>query len=336
MQRRGSINRAVARATQWLLAHQAEDGSVSPREAGVDAYYKLPYTLGLMGELGAANLLLDWIRDYQMTSTGDFRGTRQRSRLSFHSNWSTYANCWIVLGAHRLGRFDVSLRGIDYILRYQRPCGGFSSMALTGEGEVIEPVCTAWGGLAALSVGRIESACKAGDCLVEMVRRQPDPRRFYFRMTVEGRLITEYPEPERLFYFVAADQEKEIYYNLGIAMILLGRLYQATSESKYLSSCEDLLAFSQRCAADVYASPPSGKLGLGCAILFSISRNPAAKEAASAVADYLVATQGQEGYWRLPDDPLYAQIPGRHELDLLLDVTAEFTSFLAEIAALCR
>lgn len=330
-----TLRDATMRAIRWLLGQQRGDGSVSDAEEGVDAYYKLPYALGAAGRSGEAHRLLDWIRVSQMTPNGDFRGSRQRSRVTFHSSWPTYANSWIVIGAHRLGRFDISEKGINYILSYQETCGGFRSRALSDEAEVLEPVCTAWGGLAALYLGRVERARKAGDCLVSMIRQQTDRRRFYYRMALDGKLIRNAPDGQNLFYCVDASQEGQIYYNLGIAMIFLGLLHGATSQPSYLDGCQQILAFTRRCSPDVYESFPSGKLGMGCAVLFSATGNEEARRAALHVAGYLVKTQQPEGFWRLPNDALYRDITGKDSLDVTIDITAEFTVFLTETLARC-
>jgi hypothetical protein len=52
------------------------------------------------------------------------------------------------------------------------------------------------------------------------------------------------------------------------------------------------------------------------------------------LGDYLVETQHQDGYWILPDVEVYAAIKDKEEPELLTDVTAEFATFLCEIAAL--
>ena len=95
----------------------------------------------------------------------------------------------------------------------------------------------------------------------------------------------------------------------------------------------EIFRFTQRCAGDVYRFPPSGKLGLGCALLYAIAGLPAARRAAVGVGDYLVETQTAEGFWRLPEEELYASIQDKESFEIHLDLCSEFSTFLMEIAA---
>ena len=184
-----------------------------------------------------------------------------------------------------------------------------------------------------LTTGHLDAARRAGDLLVRMVRTQPDTGRFYFRMDAEGTLITDVPAGAELFYYVDAGRRQQIYYNPGIALILLAHLHQATGETRYLDAGRELFAFTERCADDVHGFPPSGKLGLGCALLFAITRKSEARRAALQVGEYLMETQTAEGFWRLPDTGPYATLKDRDGVEIRLDIAAEFSTFLAEIAA---
>jgi hypothetical protein len=316
---------------QWILAQQRADGSFCDPQDGIGGYYKVPYALSLTGHHREAQRLADWIAAHHFTPQGDFRAPQRKALEPFHETWPVYANAWLIQGLHRLGRWDLSLPGVDFMLGYQASAGGF--FALQGDTRYLEPVCTAWGGLAALTTGHLEAARRAGDLLVRLVRTQPDAGRFYFRMDAEGSLITAVPAGDELHYYVDAGSAQQIYYNPGIALIFLAHLYRATGEQQYLNAGRDLFTFTERCAADVYSFPPSGKLGLGCALLYAITGSMEAQRAAQRVGEYLVETQTSEGFWRLPDTGPYAAMKDRDGFEVHLDVTAEFSTFLAEIAA---
>jgi hypothetical protein len=51
------------------------------------------------------------------------------------------------------------------------------------------------------------------------------------------------------------------------------------------------------------------------------------------VGDYLAETQTQEGFWRLPDEEPYSSLSDRDGFEIWLDITAEFSAFLLEIAS---
>jgi hypothetical protein len=316
---------------QWILAQQRADGSFCDPADGIGGYYKVPYALSLTGHNLAAQRLAEWIAGHHFTAQGDFRAPNRKAIEPFHENWPVYANAWLIQGLHRLGRWDLSLGGAKYLLGYQGSAGGF--YAMEGENRFFEPVCTAWGGLAALTTGYLEAACRAGDLLVRLVRAQPDAGRFYFRMDIEGGLMTQVPAEAELLYYVDAARQGQIYYNPGIALILLAHLYRATREERYLQAANELFSFAEHCAEDVYSFPPSGRLGLGCALLYAITGSPEARRAALQVGEYLVETQTAEGFWRLPATGPYAAMKDRDGFEVHLDVAAEFSTFLAEIAA---
>ena len=325
---------AAARGIDWICARQEADGSFCDRADGVGSYYKIPYALSLAGRQREALHLLDWVAKHHFTPEGDFRAPERKALSSAHDAWPVYSNAWLVLGAHRVGRWDMALRGVEFIGQYQTPAGGF--YALDGNTQIHEPVCTSWGGLAALATGRLDEACCAGDLLVSLVEGQPDPKRFYSRMDIEGNLITDVPTGKELYYYVDATRSQQIYYNPGIALILLAHLYRTTGQVKYLGAGKEIIAFAERCADDVYRFPPSGKLGLGCALMYDLTHSEEARNGAIAVAEYLAQTQTAEGFWRLPDVEPYTPRSDFDGMEVWLDVTAEFSTFLMEIASRLR
>ena len=330
----GTVQRffeGAERGIAWILDQQRADGSFCDPEDGVGGYYKVPYALALAGRQREALRLVEWVAEHHFTEEGDFRAPERKAHEPAHDAWPVYANAWLVQGAHRVGRWDLSLRGAEFLLRYQTPVGGF--YALDGETRFLEPVCTSWGGLAALTTGHVEAACRAGDLLTSLAEGQPDPERFYFRMDTEGNLITDVPAGAELFYYVDATSSKQIYYNPGIALIFLCHLYRATGKEGILNAGRKIFLFTERCADDVHRFPPSGKLGLGCALMYAITGSPEARRAAVRVGEYLVETQTSEGFWRLPDEGPYSSLKDRDGFEIRLDLSAEFSTFLMEIAS---
>lgn len=321
---------AARRGITWIEAQQRPDGSFCNPDDGVGSYYKVPYALALAGRQRQALQLLAWVSDHHFTADGDFRAPQRKAREPGHDTWPVYANAWLIQGAHRVGRWDISQAGADFLLAYQNRAGGFP--AVDGDSRYLEPVCTAWGGLALLTTGHLAAACAAGDLLVKLVNTQPTPDKFYFRMELSGDLIVSVPAGQALSYVVDATRHKQIYFNPGIALIFLAHLYRATKRETYLDAANDVFLFAERCADDVYQFPPSGKLGMGCAQLYGLTQNPAALRAAEAVGDYLLDTQQPEGFWRLPDEKVYAAIIDKDGPEILLDLTAEFSAFLTEMS----
>ena len=150
----------------------------------------------------------------------------------------------------------------------------------------------------------------------------------------DGELITDVTDENRLGHYVDASRDKQIYFQPGISLIFLCRYYMATADHEALQAAISIFDFTQTCADDVYCYPPSGKLGLGCALLAEITNNDLARQAACKVGSYLVRTQQTDGSWILPDEEMYRMITDKRHPEPMMDLTAEFCIFLWEIASL--
>jgi hypothetical protein len=330
---------AINRGADWLVSRQGVDGSIE-LEKNVTAkdpfcYYKVIWPLVLAGKFREADLLSSYIKSTFMLKDGDFSGGEPRSEDEwFQWRYYTYLNLWIIIGAHKLGRFDISIPGIRYMLKYRDPeTGGFCNEKPYPEGKYMEDILTAaYNALGCLYMGRIDEACRAGDFLINVLSVQPDRQdRFYVAYNASDGLITDVPFKEKVNRIVETSERDQFYYYIGFPVISLSKLYLATSEEKYLEAANGYFDFTKSCQEDVYASPPSGKLGWGAAILYRITGDRDVGEAVRRQVRYLLKTQDREGCWsRFPGFKMYMNgepypITGR------LDATGEFTSWLCEI-----
>lgn len=318
------------KGARWLLGQQNPDGSFSSIEEGVDAYYKIPYALAVAGYPRQAHQLIDWtIRSGALTPEGDLRGKTVKAQNPWHSECYTYSNSWMVIGAQRLGRFDYARRGMAFILRFISIANGgvFSepAFALAGKGRQ-DMVVSSQAGSACLYMGLWGEATCIGNWFVEMLRLQPDIEHALYACSDPSiGLITDYPANYPLMYVVKTTEKGQWYFYPGIAMGFLSKLYLATGRQEYLQASEQYFEFTTRCREDVYCSGPSGKVGWGCAQMYWITGEDKYRQAAIAVGDYLLDTQKAEGVWDLGG-------PYASDRATLLDITAEFVVWLAEIA----
>lgn len=300
---------AAQRGASWLLAQQNPDGSFIRPDLQADVYHKAVLALMLSGHVAASNRLLTWIKAYDLQPDGRLR--------RFDEGLGLYKTSWICQGAHRMGRFDISVPVMDFIQRCQAPCGGFfQSPELT---EYVEPVSSSWAGVAAIYLGRMEAARRCAGCLEQMLAQQPDPRRFYFHMSPEGQLRTHEGAP-----FVDATQPQQAYYCPGIAALFAMRLYMATGEDRALRLARGMVDFQLTCAEDAFAYITSGKSGVATALLYAATGAQDALDATLSVADYMTAKQSPEGWWCNPH---------ADNMVIRLDHTAEMVIWLTEIVA---
>src|SRR5437016_6313498 len=119
--KRNRLREARNKGGAYLSQKQRRDGSFG---ADLYDYYKTLTAFQVCGLNNEANALCCWIRAHAMTPQGDF-GSRPRDNQQFHY---IYANSWIIIGAHRLGQFDVSQKGMSFLMDFWDPLsGGFYS-----------------------------------------------------------------------------------------------------------------------------------------------------------------------------------------------------------------
>lgn len=329
---RENVVAAVKKSVSWLLGEQQPDGSI---KGEVPSYYKLPGIFQMTGHHAEASALLDWIVKNALGPDGWFRYDASNYKdLAGARRWTTYQNEWLTLGSHLLGRFDVSRRALETLLACQDTAwGGFSYdrniQKAAGETEALS---TGFGGLACLFTGRLREARCAGDFFVKLLSLQPEPdQKLYLTVNTGKGLMTDYPEGEALMYVVDASREGQFYFFPGLMMAFLAKLYDSTSEEKYLACAKRLMGFSVRCQPDVYASIPSIKLGWGAAALFRITGDQTARRVAERIAAYVLETQNVDGTWYKNEylgDPEGSVAEYSHRMDL----TAEFTVRLIEMS----
>ena len=332
----GTDNRVAAywagalKGAEWLLQQQSADGSFSSIEEGIDAYYKIPYALAVTGYPRQAHQLLDWVvREGALTPEGDLRGKSVKAQSVWHHECYTYSNSWMVIGAQRLGRFDFARPAMAYVLKFLSNANGgiFSEpeSILTGRGRQDIVVCSQ-ASSACVYMGRWAEAIQIGDWFVDMLRWQPDiARNLYACSDPETGLIVDYPADYPLMYVVKAYEPAQWYFYPGIAMGFLSKLYLATGKREYLDASEGYFDFTLHCQEDVYRKGQSGKIGWGSAQMYWITGDEKYRRGAVAVGDFLLETQADSGLWDLGGP--YGSAPAT-----ILDITAEFVVWLAEIA----
>ena len=299
---------AAVKGVEFQIKHQQPDGGYIWEGYADDAFHKQAYSWAMSGYYGHAHRLLNWAKADRLQPDGQLK----------EYNGDVYKHSWFFQGAHRLGRFDLTYPVMSFLETCQTPCGGFPHFA---KDELVRSLSTAWTGVSALYIGRMEVAEKVAACCISMLEGQPDESRFYYQMTRDGELVTDGGE------FIDTAQTKQCYWEVGLPMMHMCRMYQVTGERKYLDYATRFFEFKLRCAEDNYSFVGSGKSSLAAALYYLITDDERARDCAIRYADFLVETQYPEGGWR---DAEY----GEPDIPLIyIDHAAEFGVWLQEIAA---
>jgi len=265
----------------------------------------------MAGHFAEANKLLNWAKATTLQPDGQLK--------DYHGD--VYKHSWFFQGAHRLGRFDISYPVMSFLLTLQQACGGLPHFA--GD-PYVRSLSTAWTGISALYLGRLDIAEKVAACVISMWDQQPDEARFYFQMTPEGKLVTPDIDPNCLF--IDTTKPAQDYWEVGLPFQLMCRLYQATGEKRYLDLAKQFFEFKLRCYEDAFAYVGSGKSSLAAAIYYLLTGDARARDAAYRFCDFLLETQHPDGGWRGENEP--------DTILIYIDHAAEFNVWLQEISAI--
>ena len=282
----------------YLLAAQNADGSVgSPQLTGA-TYYTVPVALQVSGHTHAASRLLDWARKSEMTPEGDFGPTPAKREAYNYA----YYNSWIIVGAHRLGQFDMSQRGMDFLLRFwDRQSGAFYSSPTERAAETKQDLWVVSGcGRAAVATGRIEVARAVGGWMRTLMEAQPNyPRQMY---TVYSRAVGLYTEPDpgddERRYVLSQDATRDQYFfHPGIAGGFLSLLHLATGEQEWLDLAKEYMRFAEGASDYLFSLKRAGKVAWAASLLYRITGEAKYRDMAIRIGDIIIALQDQDGWW---------------------------------------
>ena len=297
---------AGRRAAAFTLGFQQADGGYLWEGYPPDAFHKQPYSWGIAGHALEASRLLDWVQRERLLPDGQLRDY----------GGDMYKHAWLLQGAQRLGRFDVTYPMADFIASCQAPCGGFPHMA---GADSCRALAGCQVGIALLYMGRLDVATRAADWTLSLLD-QPDEGLFYYCTTLDGELLRSDSLAIKL------DQPQQVYWEIGLPIMLMCRMHMATGETSYLDHARAFFEWHLRCAEDRFTFTGSGKSGLGAALLHLLTGDTRARDAAREFGDRLLATQAEDGVWHSPNWP-------EGQVLYLIDAGAEFNVWLQEIAA---
>jgi hypothetical protein len=310
------------RGIAYLLGQQRDDGALgSPEQEGLGPYYKALWAFAAGGRPDAGNRLADWVARNVLTDEGDFAGPM---RGTDHDSSYPYSNAWMIIGAQKLGRFDISYRGMEFLrLLQHEEVGGFR-IKRDDESAPQDILCSSQGGNACLFTGHLREAREVGRFLRTLWEAQPYPDRELFLAYRPGQgLRTDFPDERQRLFSVRVDRTKQRYFNMGIASAFLARLTQATGDREWVELGKHFLSISFNVLDEMYETAQVGKVGWGAALVYGVTREEKYRELAERVSEAMLAQQTDTGGW---------DNTGGYVNDAIrAEVTAEFVVLLDEM-----
>ncbi len=295
---KSDFRKARDRGCYYLLTKQRPDGSFGNLQRGVKAYFKVLMAFHACGYTKEANRLCQWIRNSGMTPNGDFgprvHGIPEQDYI--------YPNSWIIIGSHQLGAFDISQRGMDFLMDFRDPeSGGFFSSPTERESSTKQDlIYVGFAGLAALYTGRIDVARGVGCWMDRLLKMQPAfPQSLYTVYSREKGLCTQYDlkEANRHFLSCVATTGDQFFFQVGVAGGFLAELYLATGENEWLELAKQFMQCAHIANDHLFTSVRAGKVGWAASLLYSLTGEHQYKDMAIRVGDFLVSDQAKQGFW---------------------------------------
>ena len=289
--------RACARrGMQFLMTLFNADGSFKRTEHMLTGMYKAPLALLTSGYEEEARLAIGYIKNH-FFEEGNFNcGVND----IFQPLTDNYRNGWLCWGSHCLGLPDLYEPGADYLESCINPdFGGLPGrMEYHIRESILDWGSSALGTVALTKIGRLDAARQCARFFENMLDCQPEPdEQLYLRRAWDGRLYHLFPSHQATEFMVEFQTPFQLFWYFGAAISALGYLYQATNESRWLNTAEQIFNLTRKCRSEVYRSLTSAKIGWGCSVLYTASGKPEYGETMVTIADHVVATQEADGGW---------------------------------------
>jgi len=295
---------ARRQGTEWLLTQLRPDGCLGDPEHGFE-YYRAPWTFGLVGETQAAHAVCGFIRRTLLTPDGRIDGPLRR----IQTDWS-YRDATLIIGAHQIGEYDLSVGLFPELLRWQDPVSGAFANDRDPDGsmsDVMDIPYAAGAGFAALAVGRVDVALRVAGFLRTIWDAQADvdpatglPLRFLcFWSRARQRPIapTDAGFGPHMVVDNAADRMQRWTIG-GISAGFLCRLTLATGDAQWLDLARRYQAFSMAATDDQFKYPSVCKTSWGSSLLYQVTGEAAYRDWTMRLGDWYVAMQDPAGFWR--------------------------------------
>lgn len=338
----------IAQGIGWLGRHHDQISHTQD----LSAYYKAPYLYATLADPVRARYCADLMQTRYLQQDGDFRtGPQQKGWADapvMPATWYIYPTGWIIVGLRKMGAYGIAKRGIQFVRRFQSPeLGGFFSRFDVKSGQVdrryVDSSSTSAAGLALLACGLVEEAIQAGDFILRLLEAQPDPERHcYLSWQAGAGLMTDLwdaqgrsPIGERRLFALSTDVDplQQLTWLAGKSMKFLSKLYDQTSDRKYLDGAIQLFEFFHRLDEGRWRNTGSCKVMWASAELYRHTGEPRFAQTAERIFDTLCQAQQPSGCWvhtarggRPEDQPLTISV------DIVQELCAEMLDTMFDLS----
>ena len=316
-------------------------------EPDIQAHYKAPYFWACVGDMKMAGLHRNHIARNFLRADGDFR-TKGDSKgfyvfpCTVHNQY-IYPNGWLVSGMQKLGAYDISIKGLEFVLQFQDPKRGGFYFAFDAAKQLIDKSLmdsssTSAAGMACLMCGRLEEAKRAGDFILDLLHLQPEPENYFFScMRPDGALHTDVfgnenswdPNSRKQKCLSAKDDgHNELTWLIGKPTKFLTRLYTATGDKRYLKGAQQGFFFFHKLHANAWTNYASCKTMWAGAELYRLTGETGFADTAIRILDFYCETQSPTGSWV---HTLWYKDESQQHFTWTADITFEYGGEISDV-----
>lgn len=313
---------ASRKALNWAADRIGGDGKIRDSEDIVFGYYKGPVALASAGMNTEAERLIRRLRSHFFRD-GTFDRTDSYPTSTVGP---AYRDSWIAWGAHMTGAYDLSTASANHLQASLDPLSG-GAFAQRGDqpGAPIDWGITCVVMTSLMAQGQFATAIKGGELILNLLDNQPSPTTMlFFRWSAQQGFIKPSAGMSSDAWTINFSGEKQIYWYLGFALVLFGRLYRATGAAKWLRGAEDVLTLVGRCNKEVMACTSNGKIAWGAAEVYRSSGDKRFALLAENIASWICSVQRADGTW--------IRSAQTDAVPVLLDASFERSYYLNEVA----
>ncbi|XP_076083080.1 uncharacterized protein LOC143054081 isoform X2 [Mytilus galloprovincialis] len=264
----------------------------------------------LASQVGPDGVLLDQNTDGDFVSFPEKSGRERKSSSFPMSHFWIYMNNWIAMGAHRSGRFDISVPAYNfsksfYNTELKAVCVTEKFTEITEE-STMDCLSTSHFGLLSLYMGDINTAKECGETLLYFIKAQPNiEKELLLRMSAKtGSLLTANPDNMEPFYKIKKDSPNQLYFFLGYHSIFMTKLYQATQDTRFLASAVQILDFALTCHESIFSFSFSHKVAYAAALVATETKDDKYKQMAIRICEFLLSIQTDNGLFDKDFEPV--------------------------------
>jgi hypothetical protein len=318
----------IERGVKWMLAQSALDGSYRDALPALGAYYKTPYFWAVSGHPAEFGRTVRFMQEVFYGPEG-FHSEVDPQATAYTSYFFNYMMGWVARGTWVGGAFAFARRAYEYLVQPQ----GKTIIAACDQGPTVTTGTRNIGsaanaGVSFLYAGDMASAQHCADFVWSVFEKQDWEDEFFVRTDAEGEILRDFPQDEQAISVIDMHKPDQMYWHLGIAMALFGKMFEATGQPAYLDRAAVVFDVFDRCRPNVAGDDLTvGKVAYGTAILYRLTGQEHYLTVCRECADNLIRSQESDGFW-LYDRRGDIKVLNR---STLLDFCAELTTWCMEV-----